>query len=74
MTDKELNIKLNKLEEIIRGYGRMLVALSGGVDSTFLLAFACKIFSDRESPEYDGLPVYEHVSALPAIGRNGLCG
>ena len=68
MTDKELNIKLNKLEEIIRGYGRMLVALSGGVDSTFLLAFACKIFSDRESPEYDGLPVYEHVSALTAIG------
>ena len=32
--------KLNKLEEIIKGYGQMLVALSGGVDSVFLLVFA----------------------------------
>ncbi len=38
----ELKDKLNKLEEIILGYGQMIVALSGGVDSTFLLAFAAE--------------------------------
>ena len=32
-----LEEKLNKLEEIITGYWQMIVALSGGVDSTFLL-------------------------------------
>ncbi len=32
--------KLVKLKNIIEGYGRMAVAFSGGVDSTFLLAFA----------------------------------
>ena len=35
-----MNEKLEKLKNIIEGYGRMAVAFSGGVDSTFLLAFA----------------------------------
>ena len=38
--DTSLEEKLKKLEEIILGYGQMIVAFSGGVDSTFLLAFA----------------------------------
>ena len=42
----ELREKLNKLEEILNGYGQMIVAFSGGVDSTFLLAFAHKIWGD----------------------------
>ena len=37
-----LNDKLRKLEGTLKEYGRMLVALSGGVDSAFLLAFARK--------------------------------
>lgn len=37
-----LNDKLNRLENILNGYGRILVALSGGVDSTFLLVFSLK--------------------------------
>lgn len=32
--------KLNQLQDIIRGYGQVLVAFSGGVDSTFLLKVA----------------------------------
>ncbi len=38
--------KLKKLEEILNGYGQMLVALSGGVDSAFLLVFAHKLWGD----------------------------
>lgn len=39
--------KLKKLEEIIRGYGSLGVAFSGGVDSTFLLHFAHKILGEK---------------------------
>lgn len=55
-----LNDKLKKLEEIIKGYGQMLVALSGGVDSTFLLAFAYKTFMEAGTPDA--------VAALTATG------
>ncbi len=51
-----LNEKLNKLKEIISGYGQMLVALSGGVDSVFLLCFAHKLWGD------------DRVAALTADG------
>ena len=37
-----LNLRLQKLKEILTSYERILVALSGGVDSAFLLAFSCK--------------------------------
>ncbi|MDO4176246.1 MAG: ATP-dependent sacrificial sulfur transferase LarE [Bacillota bacterium] len=55
-----LDNKLKKLEEIIKGYGQMLVALSGGVDSTFLLAFASKVFSEEGRADA--------VAALTATG------
>jgi len=41
-----LDNKLKKLEEILNGYGQMIVAFSGGVDSTFLLAFAYELWGD----------------------------
>ena len=56
----ELKDKLNRLEEIITGYGQMIVAFSGGVDSTFLLAFACKTFSEAGCPD--------NVAAITAVG------
>lgn len=37
-----LENKLDKLENILKSYGQITVALSGGVDSAFLLAFASK--------------------------------
>lgn len=39
--------KLLRLEEIIKGYGRMAVAFSGGVDSTFLLLFGKKVLGNK---------------------------
>ena len=39
--------KLALLESIIKGYGQMAVAFSGGVDSTFLLLFSKKVMGDR---------------------------
>lgn len=41
-----LSDKLERLKNIISGYGQMLVALSGGVDSIFLLTFAYSIWRD----------------------------
>ena len=54
--NKELKDKLTKLEEILNGYGQMIVAFSGGVDSTFLLAFASRIWGD------------DRVAAITALG------
>jgi len=48
--------KLKKLEKILNGYGQMLVALSGGVDSAFLLVFAHRLWRD------------DRVAALTADG------
>ncbi|MBE6029744.1 MAG: ATP-dependent sacrificial sulfur transferase LarE [Clostridiales bacterium] len=55
-----LEEKLNKLEEIITGYGQMIVALSGGVDSTFLLTFAAEKFAEAGCPD--------NVAAITAVG------
>lgn len=38
--------KLVKLEEILKGYGKVAVAFSGGVDSTFLTLFAHKVMEN----------------------------
>lgn len=51
-----LDDKLKKLKEILESYGQMLVALSGGVDSVFLLVFAHKLWGD------------DRVAALTADG------
>jgi uncharacterized protein len=42
----ELQEKLKRLNKIIEGYKKLLVAYSGGVDSTFLLKAACDVLGD----------------------------
>ena len=44
---EDLQKKLAKLEEYIRGLGSLAVGFSGGVDSAFLLAVASKVLGDR---------------------------
>ena len=41
------NEKTERLTEILQGYGRVAIALSGGVDSTFLLYFAAKTLGPK---------------------------
>ena len=43
MNNNRISEKLRHLEALIRGYGTLAVAFSGGVDSTFLLAVARKV-------------------------------
>lgn len=51
-----LNGKKDKLERLLKSYNKITVALSGGVDSAFLLAFACKTLGA------------ENVNAVTACG------
>ena len=43
--DAELDVKLRKCREILRSLGRVVVAFSAGVDSTFLLAMGVETLS-----------------------------
>lgn len=66
--------KLAALEAILRSHAPLLIAYSGGVDSTFLLAFAHQILGDRmlgilaDSPS---LPRQALADALAAAAQRG---
>lgn len=55
-----LDSKLEKLNQILGGYGQVIVALSGGTDSVFLLTFAYEKFAAEGRAD--------NVAALTATG------
>ncbi len=70
-----LESKRSRLEEILRGLGRVLVAYSGGVDSAALLAESHRVLGDRacgviaRSPS---LPAAELEGALSLAHEHGI--
>ncbi|MBI5181730.1 MAG: ATP-dependent sacrificial sulfur transferase LarE [Nitrospirae bacterium] len=66
--------KFNKLKDIIRDMGSLLIAYSGGVDSTFLLKAASDMLRDRvaavtaESPTYPELEVVAAKETAKKLG------
>ena len=75
MTTDELNEKYERLRRLIDGYGSLLVAYSGGVDSTLLLKVAHDVLGDRvlavtaASPTYPGA---EQEAAVALAARLGV--
>ncbi len=51
--------KLDRLASILRGYGSVLVAFSGGVDSSFLLKVAVDTLGDRAAAFTEASPLHQ---------------
>jgi uncharacterized protein len=70
----DLNIKESLLEELLRGYSSLLIAYSGGVDSTLLLAMAHKVLGPKatgviaDSPSLPRASLAEALRVAKAIG------
>jgi uncharacterized protein len=76
--NSERDDKLARLREIIKGYGSLLVAFSGGCDSTFLLKVAHGVLGDRamavtaRSETYPSREYEEAVQLAREIGARHL--
>lgn len=62
-----LETKFEDLKQIIRAYGRVLVAYSGGVDSTFLLKVALDVLGKENVLAFSGIsPTYSRAESEEA--------
>ncbi|TWJ32995.1 ATP-dependent sacrificial sulfur transferase LarE [Geobacter argillaceus] len=70
----ELHTKLATLNAIIKDMGSMLVAFSGGVDSTFLVAVAHQLLGDRVVAVTATSPTYPEYEFREAVSLAELAG
>jgi len=71
----ETKQKLAHLEKVLAGYGSVLIAYSGGVDSTFLAAVAVRILKDKAlavTAQSESLPPGELDAAVSLAGQLGI--
>jgi uncharacterized protein len=77
----DLAFKTRRLAEILKKYDSLVVAFSGGVDSTFLLASACEVFQARkDGPRLLAVtaasllhPEKDSEAAALFAKKNGIC-
>lgn len=67
--------RMEQLRTVLRGYGRVVIALSGGVDSSFLLVAALEAIEPDQvlalTIASAALPKREYEAALELIARTG---
>ena len=66
MSRTVLDEKLEKLASILRGYGSVLVAFSGGVDSSFLLKVAFDTLGERAVAFTEASPLHQSWELIEA--------
>ncbi len=66
VTDSALDEKLEQLAKILKGYGSLLVAFSGGVDSTFLLKVAVASLGDKVAAFTEASPLHQSWELIEA--------
>ena len=64
---KECSDRLKTLRKIIAGYGRLLVAFSGGADSSFLLAVAADVLKGNVLAVTGVSPIHQAEEAQKAL-------
>ena len=74
MDPSDLEKKARRLKKILGGYGTLLVAFSGGVDSTLLLAVASNVLKEKvvavtyASPFHSQREIREAIDTADALG------
>jgi len=71
---RDIKLKITALEKILAGHGSLLVAFSGGVDSTLLLALAKKVLGDRVIAVTFASPIHPRRETDAAVQLAGLLG